>query len=122
MHLVLSVLVGLSDVFAVVSVPVVIAAFILGHQHESCPASWARWRMALRWVGRVGVLLLASCAAFLLSRSGLGLGLDRLDYGFLTGVPTLFVAAFSAYTILALAVLAGSQRGTAMRAGVSIRQ
>ena len=107
MHLVLSLLVGLSDILTFVSIPVIIAALIIGHRQELCSASKLRWRIVIRWVGRIGVVLLTSCAALLVGNSAFGFGLDHLDYGLLTGVPTVFVVAFSAYTILALAVLAG---------------
>ena len=102
MHLVLSLLVGLSDILIIVCVPAVAAALLLGRRRResSCPSERV-WRTAFRWGGRLGALLLVLCLVFLTS-PGAASGPDRLDYGLLTGVPTLFVALVSAYSIAAV--------------------
>jgi hypothetical protein len=114
MHLVLSLLVGLSDKLIIVCVPAVAAAVLLGRHRESSSRSERVWQTAFRWGGRLGALLLAVCVFLFINRGFAG-GVDRLDYGLLTGVPTLFVAAISAYsiaTVLGLVGFALLPRGT----------
>lgn len=105
MHFVLSLLVGLSDILIILCVPAVVAALLLGHRRGELSPSARIWRTAFRWGGRLGALLLVFCLVFL-TRPGAASGPDRLDYGLLTGVPTLFVALVSAYSIAAVVGLA----------------
>ena len=122
MYLVLSLLVGLSDILIILCVPAVAAALLLGRRRESSCPSERLWRTAFRWGSRLGILLLGLCG-FLLINHGAGLGFDSLDYSLLTGVPTLFVAMMSAYSIATvfglLAFALFCRRAGRIRAAVS---
>ncbi|HOX04557.1 MAG TPA: hypothetical protein P5555_20225 [Candidatus Paceibacterota bacterium] len=111
----LSLLVGLSDILIFLCVPAVAAALYIGFHRSAAVDEGRVWKAALRWGGGLGLALLVFCL-LLCVIPGLGGGWDRLDYGILTGVPTFFVAAVSAYTILILAGLAafGAARSIAL--------
>lgn len=106
MHLLLSLLVGLSDILIILCVPAVAAALLLGRKRETSCLSERVWRTAFRWGGRLGALLLGLCGFLFINRGFAG-GFDRLDYGLLTGVPTLFVAVISAYSVATVLGLVG---------------
>ncbi len=100
-----SLLVGLSDILIFLCVPAAAAALFIGFHRGATFDGGRFWRSALHWGGWLGLALLVFCL-LLWTIPGLGGGWDRLDYGILTGVPTIYVAAISAYTILIMAGLA----------------
>lgn len=104
MHTLLSILVGLSPVIVLLSVPTFALASWFGARGRAHTASSTPARIGLLVVGCFGFLLDAVAVAFVLFDNPHGRFMDSIDSGPLTGVPTLFVILLSLFT---MAVMGG---------------
>ena len=113
MHTLLSILVALSPVIVLLSVPTFASAFWFGARDRAHAAPSKPARIGLVVVGCFGFLLDAVAVAFVLFDNPHGRFLDSIDSGPLTGVPTVFVILLSLFTMAVmggLVVLSFSQR------------
>jgi hypothetical protein len=108
MHTLLSILVVLSPVLFLVSIPVFGWALRLATQAHGQP--WSSGRIALAVVGCVGFLLDAAVVAFVIFDNPHGRFMDSIDSGPFTGVPTLFAISLSVFTMVVIAGL-GLRKG-----------
>ncbi len=108
MHTFLSLIIGLSEVVAVASVPAFALAMSLGKLRAT---KWKReWlaRVVLFWAGVLGFLSLAICTLLAATDTPQNRMMDSIDRGlFLTGVPTVFAISFSCYALALVVTLIG---------------
>jgi hypothetical protein len=106
MHAILSILVALAPVLFFLSVPTFALALWWGVRREPQTTLSRTARLVFTIGGCLGFLLDAAALAFIIGDNRpRGRFLDSIDSGLLTGVPTLFVAFLSLFTLIALGVL-----------------
>lgn len=102
MQVILNILVGLSPVIFVVSVPAFAWSVWIGARNRCPGRPEGKGSIFLTLAGGFGLMLDAIAVAFMMTDNPHGRSWDSIDTGLLTGVPTWFVVVLS---VVALGVM-----------------
>lgn len=107
MHTVVSLLVALSPLILVLSVPAFLVAAWVGVRNLSERRVPPSASLIFLVIGALGLLFDIVAAGFAVFDNPHGRFLDSIDWGPLAGVPTVFVVLLSVYTLGVIGAVAG---------------